>query len=55
MTRLPRIPAYPLWQEAYSIHLQIRVVKVGQIRPYLVQWCSDVKNDGISERGDWPL
>ncbi|WP_147658605.1 hypothetical protein [Yersinia kristensenii] len=36
-------------------HLWIRVVKVGQIRPYLVQWCSDVKNDGISERGDWPL
>lgn len=21
----------------------------------VVQWCSDVKNDGISERGDWPL
>ncbi|WET16084.1 hypothetical protein P2W49_05845 [Yersinia intermedia] len=35
-------------------HPWIRVVQVGPIRSYQVQWCSDVKNEGI-RRGDWPL
>ncbi|HDV5953800.1 TPA: hypothetical protein ACT20Q_001799 [Yersinia enterocolitica] len=57
--------AFPPWQDVswkmrqhYVLqgtapdHLLIRV---GQIRSYQVQWCSDVKNEGISERGGWPL